>query len=284
MGAGLALLTAACALPGVHLDFTSVSYGQSNDGRMMRPRRMDNFGEGFRSPRAWRDRGNRYGIDELVDAVQGAAERVQARHGRSWLGVADLSPRKGGATPWHRSHHSGRDVDLIFYSVDGRGRVQRPPELEMIRYDARGRAFKDDKDEPPAQAPGEMAWSERRFDTKRNWALVEALLEDPEIRVQWIFVSDGIRARLLEYARKHDAPTWLIAYAEEVMYQPGPRAPHDDHFHVRIYCPREDRIRGCVDTGPVWHHEKKTYKYPGPETYAPRWKEMPPPPLFLVPR
>lgn len=274
----------ACALPGVRGDFSSVSYGKSNDGRMLRPRRMPNFGPGFRTPRAWRERGNRYGIDELVEAVARAAEQVKGAHRGSSLGVADLSPKQGGATMWHRSHHSGRDVDLIFYSTNTKRRAQRPPELEMVRYDRRGRPFKDDKDPEPATAEGELAWTERRFDTKRNWELVAALLSDPAIRVQWIFVSDAIKARLLAHAEKIEAPLWLRAFADEVMYQPGPRAPHDDHFHVRIYCPREDRPRGCVDTGVVWHHEKKTFKYGGPEVYAPRWDRMPTPPVFLVPR
>jgi penicillin-insensitive murein endopeptidase len=275
--AGLVLaLGSACSRPGVLGDFRSVSLGQSNDGRILRPKRMPNFGKGHRTPDAWRARGNRYGTDELVGMIGRAGLSVRAKSRRSILAVADLSPKKGGATMWHRSHHSGRDVDLIFYSTDARRKPMPPPETHMVVYDAKGK--------PVPPEPGtefEPDWEKRRFDTERNWWLVESLLSDTEARVQWIFVSDGLRARLLTWARKHKRPAWLIEYASRVMYQPGRKAPHDDHFHVRIYCTRADRAQGCVDTGPVWQHEKKTYKYAGREIYDPRWDRMPAPPVFL---
>ena len=50
---------------------------------------------------------------------------------------------------------------------------------------------------------------------------------------------------------------------------------HDDHMHVRLYCTRADRFHGCKDVGPVWHHEKKSYKYSGPERYDPvLWRQL----------
>ena len=266
----------ACSRPGVLGDFRSVSLGQSNDGRILRPRRMPNFGKGFKTPRAWRQRGNRYGTEELIDMVSRAGANVRSQSRRSLLGVADLSPKKGGATMWHRSHHSGRDVDLIFYSVDEQGKAMAPPELQMVPFDAKGKPIP-----PELGKEFEADWAQRRFDTKRNWLLVESLLSDPEVRVQWIFVSDGLRARLLSWARKRKRPQWVIEFASRVMYQPGRKAPHNDHFHVRIYCTRADRAQGCVDTGPVWQHEKKTYKYGGREAYDARWDRMPAPPVFL---
>jgi penicillin-insensitive murein endopeptidase len=53
------------------------------------------------------------------------------------------------------------------------------------------------------------------------------------------------------------------------MRQPPDAPPHDNHFHVRVYCSRADRFHGCEDRGPVWRHEKKTFKYGGPERYDP---------------
>ena len=146
----------------------------------------------------------------------------------------------------------------------------------MVPYDAKGKPI------PPALGSDfEPTWAERRFDTERNWWLVESILGDPEVRVQWIFVSDGLRARLLTWARRHKRPIWVTEYASQVMYQPGAKAPHNDHFHIRVYCTRADRAQGCIDTGPIWQHEKKAYKYAGRETYHPRWDRMPPPPVFL---
>ena len=276
----LATSALACAGPAVWGDFTSVSLGKSNEGRIQRPTRMPTYGTGHWTPPEWRTRGNRYGIDELVEMIERASETVREHDRRATLGVADLSPREGGHTMWHRSHHSGRDVDLIFYSADAKGKPMRPPEHAMVRFGGDGKPFRD----PTETSAPEPDWEERRFDARLNWHLVEALLSDPEVRVQWIFVSDPLRARLLEWARRHDRPKWAIAYAERVMYQPGQKAPHDDHFHVRIYCPREDRPRGCVDTGPVWPHEKKTYKYGGHENYTPRWDDTLVPPLFFFVR
>ena len=271
--------TAGCSRPGVLGDFRSVSLGKSNDGRILRPKRMPDFGSGHRTPRAWRERGNRYGTEELVGMISRAGVAVKNKSHRSILGVADLSPKQGGATMWHRSHHSGRDVDLIFYHVDSRRKPMRPPEEFMVAFDGKGKPI-----EPEDPAKAEPDWAERRFDTERNWYLVEALLSDPEVRVQWMFVSDALRARLLKWARQHERPQWAIEYADKVMYQPGPKAPHDDHFHVRIYCSRADRAQGCVDTGPIWQHEKKAYKYGGRESYDPRWDQMPAPPVFVMVR
>ncbi len=266
--AGLALASmGACAAPGRWTDYTSVSVGQTNEGRIHRPTRMSKRGVGYEVPKTWHERGNLFGTDELVGAIERAAGKVRADR-RVTLGVADLSPLRGGKTPWHSSHQSGRDVDLIFYAVDERGRSLPPPQVEMVAFDGDGNPFVP----KPVLAKGgyqEPTWQQRRFDTARNWALVEALLADPAIRVQWIFVSAPLEQRLLGWAERHDRPRWVIEYARQVMKQPSAAAPHDDHFHVRIYCSRADRAAGCVDTGPIWQHEKKTYKYGGPERYEP---------------
>jgi len=264
--AAAALLT-ACATPGRWTDYTSVSVGQSNLGRIHRPVEMPARGTGFKVPTTWRERGNQWGTDELVEVIERAAAAVHSQAGATTLGVADLSPKRGGKTIWHASHQSGRDVDLIFYSVDTRGRVLGPPEVEMVHYDGTGEPFVPRYMQHRGYE--EPTWAGRRFDDARNWALVEALLSDRSARVQWIFVSNKLERRLLAWAEKHERPRWVIEYARAVMKQPSAAAPHDDHFHVRLYCSRSDRALGCVDTGPVWQHEKKTYKYAGPERYEP---------------
>ena len=37
--------------------------------------------------------------------------------------------------------------------------------------------------------------------------------------------------------------------ASEVMHQPGDSARHDDHFHLRVYCSRDDRLEGLHQLG-----------------------------------
>jgi penicillin-insensitive murein DD-endopeptidase len=264
---GLMLLgMCSCAGPNLWTDLTSVSTGRTNRGRIRKPAKLSMRGAGWVVPARWKERRFQYGVDELVAAVERAARRVHARDRRAVLGVADLSRKTGGRSMWHRSHHSGRDVDLLFYTTDPRGRPMKPPEHEMIRFDAQGQPFVGSGDEAGYRDP---RWQERRFDTARNWQLIEALLTDPSIRVQWVFVSSNLKARLLTHARQVKRPRWIVAYADAVMHQPGNALPHDDHFHVRIYCTRGDRFHGCEDRGVVWQHEKKTFDYGGPERYDP---------------
>ena len=230
-------------------------------------------GKGHVVPERWKKRNLQWGVDEVVDAVVHAGERVVATHRRAKLGVADLSRLRGGkASPWHSSHESGRDIDLMFYSVGEDGKPLPPPEHEMICYDDDGKAYL-----PKRLKDGykDEYWEQREFDDRRNWLLVETLLTDPTIRVQWMFVSAGLEDKLLRYAARHKRPRWIRQYARVVMRQPADSLPHDDHFHVRIYCPRSDRAGGCLDRGAVWQHEKKTFKYGGPERYDPvSWRHV----------
>lgn len=268
-----ALATTSCSSRYLFTDGTSVSVGTTSDGRVRTPRKMPNSGTGYVVPKRWKDRGLLWGVDEIVEAVERVGARVRKTSWRAKLGVADLSRWRGGqASPWHSSHESGRDVDLLFYSVGADGKPLPPPEHEMICYGDDGKAYVCAHDKDGYE---DEHWESRMFDDRRNWLMVETLLTDPTIRVQWMFVSHGLENRLLRYARRKNRPRWLTEYARVVMRQPGDSLPHDDHFHVRVFCSREDRIGGCVDRGPIWQHEKKTIKYPGPERYDPvAWRHV----------
>ena len=84
------------------------------------------------------------------------------------------------------------------------------------------------------------------FDDARNWALIDLWLRDPEARVTAVFVAPYLRERLLTYARANRTPGSLIARAAEVLRQPPDAISHDDHFHVRLSCPRNQRAT-CVE-------------------------------------
>jgi len=274
--AGGAILAAAlgssCAGPNLWTDLSSVSTGQTGQGRLRQPARLRARGTGYRIPEKWRKRGNIYGTDELVEAIEHAAARVKARYWRATAGIADLSPARGGRTMWHKSHQSGRDVDVLFYHKGTDGKAMPPPDHDMIVMSDEGKPilpaeYTDGYEDP--------RWADRRFDTRKNWLFIETLLRDPTIRVQWIFIARGLESLLLTEARKRGRPRWIIEYADRVMTQPGDALAHNDHMHIRIYCSRSDRFHGCVDRGPVWQHEKKTYKYGGPERYDPvLWRQL----------
>lgn len=272
LGLGVALATGACAGPNLWTDMSSVSTGQTGRGRLRAPARLRLRGLGYRVPEKWRKRGSVYGTDELVGAIEHAAARVRARHWRATAGIADLSPARGGPTMWHKSHQSGRDVDVLFYHKGADGKGMPPPEHDMIVMSDEGKPLL-----PAEYTEGyeDARWEDRRFDARTTWLFVETLLRDPTVRVQWIFIARGLKALLLAEARKRGRPAWVVAYADQVMSQPGDALAHNDHMHIRLYCSRADRFHGCVDRGPVWQHEKKTYKYGGPERYDPvLWRQL----------
>jgi penicillin-insensitive murein DD-endopeptidase len=162
----------------------------------------------------------RWGVRELVEAIDRAAREVRKRFPDAILGVGHLSRKDGGEIDRHHSHESGRDADLAFYLVDVAGRPMTRDRFMTILPN--GIAAAD---------------SHLRFDEARNWALLTALLNDPKARVTHVFVVSYLRTRLLAYAARIGAPAALRARAAEVMMQPHHALPHDDHFHIRVACP-----------------------------------------------
>ncbi len=212
---------------------TSGAIGTTSRGVLQGSAHMSARGEHYRF---YRGGDRRYGVPELMQMIQRAAEHVAERHAGSVLLVGDMSARHGGFIGGHRSHRSGRDVDFAFYTTDARR--QPVSGFPLNRFDRFGVGVRDSR--------------AICFDPKRNWLLVEALLTHPRADVQWIFVSLGLKALLLEWALENKRDLEIIERAATVLHQPGDSAPHDDHFHVRIYCPRSPASPYCVDTGPIW--------------------------------
>lgn len=243
-GLTLLLLTGCASLGGVS-DGSSVAYGFTNAGQLLNGVKIPLRGDGYVVPATWSKRGNNYGTDELVALVVRAARRVNLELPGATLYVADLSPPRGGPSAWHRSHQTGRDADLLFYANDAEGNPMRPPAQMML--------FGED-------GVTRAAGAKYSFDVPRNWALVRALLEDPAVDVQFLFISEPLKRMLIDYAIDKGEPRELVRRAEAILHQPVGALPHDDHLHVRIYCPLSDRSLGCRDRGNLrWF--KKSYKY-----------------------
>ncbi len=171
---------------------------------------------------------HRWGLPALVGLVERAAARVADRHAGSVLLVGDLSRADGGEIGGHDSHETGRDVDLGFYLLrDGVPFVTD----EYLVIDREGAA---------RGAKGVT------FDDERNWALLAALLSDRESPgILQVFVAKHLQTRLLREARRVRAPEAIVARARTVMLQPRVGQRHDDHFHVRIRCPKGQR--DCIN-------------------------------------
>ncbi|PKN57348.1 MAG: hypothetical protein CVU56_11490 [Deltaproteobacteria bacterium HGW-Deltaproteobacteria-14] len=217
---------------------TSASIGTTRDGYLVGGVPLPTSGPLAARPLSVR-RDAVYATPTLVRALGRAAERVDRAWPGSVLWAGDASAAGGGDLPGHASHNSGRDVDLAFYRRGADGRLADIPTLTAFGGDLRAAAG-------------------LRFDAARNWALVAALLEDPEVEVQWIFVASYLRDAMLDEARATAARPELIEQASQVLAQPSDSSPHAEHFHVRIYCGAEERLAGCLDARPFhpWAHRR----------------------------
>lgn len=196
-------------------DGESVSYGRPSSGQLYNgvPLR-DGPGLQVRNvPEA-------YGTERTIKLLKAATADVQARWPNSPdLVVGDLSLAGGGPMAPHRSHQSGRDVDLSFYY---RGNVQLPNFENMTA---------------------------RNFDARKNWHFFKLLIDSGH--VEFIFVHMRLQKQLYEYARSIG---YTKAQLREIMQYPRSEnarvgiirhtGGHDNHSHVRFTCaPDSDHCR-----------------------------------------
>lgn len=220
------------------------SVGTASNGVLMHGEALPTQGQGF--VRARPGDMTRWGTPQLVGALQRAAASV-AQHfaPAAPLRIGDLSSEMGGAHPRHGSHRSGRDADVMFYLTDAQGvSVRGMGWLAINRY---GYA-KENTKPGGSKGSGNLFF----FDEARNWHFVRTLLLDPSIDVQWIFCSNGIKNRLLNYAAIHEPRADVLVQATWVLHRPSQARAHDDHFHVRVMCSAEERLSGCIDQAPLW--------------------------------
>ncbi len=252
--AGL-LAVLGCCLGAACLPWAAVrgdasgSLGTISNGLLAGGEQLEARGEHYRFYRAG---AHRYATPELAGLVRRAADKVAVVYPGSVLLVGDISAEHGGFIGGHRSHRSGRDVDFAFFVSTPAGESR--PGFPLVLFDRLGAGVRDD--EP------------FRFDDARNWELVEALLVDTAAEVQWIFVSRGLKARLLERALDSGRDLQLIERAATVLHQPGDSSRHDDHFHVRIHCPAATPGGQCRDTGPIRPWVERRPAYPAGEGHA----------------
>jgi penicillin-insensitive murein DD-endopeptidase len=182
---------------------------------------------------------NHFGRPRLVAALTRIAAELSADSREAPpLVIGDLSARYGGKIDGHQSHRTGRDVDILFYFVTPAGARVTAPGFVHVGDDGLARVHDT----------GDVL----RFDVEQQWRLVRALVDAPEIGVQFMFVSRTIEALLVEYALARGEPLERVLRAQSVMLEPGDSMSHDDHVHLRIACSREEMEQGCVGGGPYW--------------------------------
>lgn len=222
------------ALSGNH----STSIGGPSSGRIEGAVPLPDHGPGF-VHNAKRPYGARFGTVELVQVIMRAAANVAEKIPDSLLVVNDLGLREGGPIHQHGSHQAGRDVDILFYSLDARG---KPLASVGVPIDPSGggidfKDLKDPKDDQPI-----------KLDVKRTWRFAAELITVADVQLQRIFIVEHVRQMLLDEAARVKAPKLIVQRFSDITCQP--ETPHDDHMHVRLFCTPEDMARGCLDSPP----------------------------------
>jgi penicillin-insensitive murein endopeptidase len=208
----------------------SVSVGSTNRGWLRNGVRLEES-EVLHFKHRSADKG--FGIAELVTAVERAATYVARVLPGTRLTVGDLSRERGGRARPHRSHRNGRDADLGFYLLDPRGNPVQLNRFVNITHDGCGMVDN----------------SRYCFDEDRNWELIAALANDPRANVQYVLVARHIRRRLLATGERRGASPALLERVALITEMRSGSSVHRNHFHVRVYCPINDRPE-CVDMAP----------------------------------
>lgn len=224
---------------------TTTSLGGPSGGSLVGGVALPEQAPGFQlNPKRPNPDGN-FATAELANALLDAARIVQQKHPHSSpLVVGDLSLERGGPIYHHGSHQNGRDVDVLFFYRTAEGK-DFPSKGIPIEPDGTGDDFQDLSD---GSDDIEVA-----LDVPRTWSFIEAFASQPQTRLARIFVVEHVRTMLLEYAKRNDADPAAIEAFERTTCQPA--VPHDDHFHIRLFCSVQDLQKGCKDTHPIypWH-------------------------------
>ncbi len=193
----------------------SASVGAPNRGRLLEAEPMPPH-PGYYV----RDPSRSFGTLETVLWMQDAVQEVLDRHPRSpRLRVHDVSLREGGYMNGHRSHQSGRDVDISLYQ---RRCADRLCPMRTVQPD--------------------------ELDVERTFTLLEHWLKND--RLEAVFLDYSLQAPLYEEGRRRGYSRAQLS--RWFQYPHGPAYPlgvvrhfprHRDHAHVRFVCPDTDD--GC---------------------------------------
>ena len=196
------------------------SVGKPWKGRLRGTARLPQ-GKGYLIRRPLRS----YGTPEMIATVRDVIRGVRAEHRElHTLAIGDLSQRGGGRITEHRSHQSGRDIDVGFF------------------YTA-----------VPAGYPSAFALAtEDNLDKAATWDLLAgfARTADDAEGVEAIFLDYGVQGLLYEWAKEHGVAERYLDRLFQYPDGPGSsglvrhEAHHGDHLHVRFLCPKNDA--GCL--------------------------------------
>ena len=186
-----------------------------------------------------------WGTRESVEFLEFAIKRVnETFEGTPTLYVGDFSARRGGRLRPHKSHQSGRDVDIGYYYS------------------------------------GEAVWYQRadarNLDRARTWILLKTLIT--QTPVEYVFMDKRLQALLEEYALAHgEDPEWLSQVFGGASKDGDPivrhRWGHATHFHVRFENPTAEltgrrSYAWLAQAGLLPGHKQKKRRRAAPHPFA----------------
>jgi len=178
-------------------------------------------GEGYVIRRPARSFGTATTVEIVERAIDATREAFPDQH---VLAVGDISAESGGTITQHRSHQSGRDIDIgLFYL------------------------------EQPAGYPASFVHADQsNLDCAATFKLLESFLAsaNEDGGVQMIFLDFDVQGILYAWALDHGVSERRL---ERIFQYPHGRGSsegivrhepnHDNHMHVRFQCPSDDS--GC---------------------------------------
>jgi len=190
----------------------SESVGRPNRGSLGSGRELPPRGPGFirKNDKA------AFGTDETIAIVAWASAQILRLYpGTVPMVVGDLSKEGGGRLRPHKSHQSGRDVDLGYYLVGN----------PLLRY------FQDATPET--------------LDVEKTWSFLELLIATGQ--VEYIFIDKSLHQLLYAEAirRGWDEEELTRLFPEQVAGTAGRGLirhvkGHKHHMHVRFVCSQGD--------------------------------------------
>ena len=191
-----------------------------------------------------------YGHPNLIQFIQNLGQTVATEHASNLL-IGDLGQHHGGHTPsGHRSHQNGLDVDIWF----------------ML---STANALSDHERET-LSAPSMLASADKI--ALKEWTMAHervllAAAQSPD--VERIFVNPIIKRELCQHTPANN---------RAALRKIRPWWKHDDHFHVRLRCPKDSlncehqeplpQGDGCGDDLAWWFSFEATHPVKGKESVA----------------
>jgi penicillin-insensitive murein endopeptidase len=175
-------------------------------------------GDGYHIRRPTRSFGTEATVELIERAIGDTLEQFPDAH---VLAIGDLSAESGGPISEHRSHQSGRDVDIgLLYH------------------------------EQPAGYPGGFVHADAdNLDCAATFKLIESFLASAseDGGAQMIFLDFEVQGILYAWAQDHGVSERRL---ERIFQYPHGRGSgeglvrhepnHDNHLHVRFQCPNDD--------------------------------------------